>query len=103
MERRTGSGPGTRPAPLPGSAPFPRCWRPGRMRRPGRPAADMVTTTRIHLDRIASSTRNAKLAPDVIVGNEIVAREGYVLAVRILEDKSTYNTVEDLSGRMVSL
>jgi hypothetical protein len=39
----------------------------------------------------------------VIVGDEIVAREGYVLAVRILDDKSTYNTVEDLSGRMVSL
>ena len=50
----------------------------------------MVTTTRLRLDRIASSTRNAKLATDVIVGNEIVAREGYVLAVRILEDKSTY-------------
>lgn len=63
----------------------------------------MVTTTRLHLDRIASSTRNARLATDVIVGNDIVAREGYVLAVRILEDKSTYNTVEDLSGRMVSL
>jgi hypothetical protein len=37
------------------------------------------------------------------VGEDLVAREGYVLAVRILEDKSTYNTVEDLSGRMVSL
>ena len=63
----------------------------------------MVRTTRIRLDRIASSTRNARLAPDVIVGDDLVAREGYVLAVRILEDKSTYNTVEDLSGRMVSL
>ena len=39
----------------------------------------------------------------MIVGEEIVPREGYILAVRILEDKSTYNTVEDLSGRMVSL
>jgi hypothetical protein len=37
------------------------------------------------------------------VGEDLVAREGYVLAVRILEDKSTYNTVGDLSGRMVSL
>ena len=37
----------------------------------------------------------------MIVGDEIVAAEGYVLAVRILEDKSTYNTVEDLTGRMV--
>ena len=63
----------------------------------------MVRTTRLRLDRIASSTRNARLGPDVIVGDEIVASEGYVLAVRILEDKSTYNTVEDLSGRMVSL
>jgi hypothetical protein len=63
----------------------------------------MVRTTRLRLDRIASSTRNARLVPDVIVGEEIVAREGYVLAVRILEDKSTYNTVEDLSGRMVAL
>lgn len=63
----------------------------------------MVRTTRLRLDRIASSTRNARLAPDVIVGDEVIARESYVLAVRILEDKSTYNTVEDLSGRMVSL
>jgi hypothetical protein len=63
----------------------------------------VVRTTRIRLDRIASSTRNARLATDVIVGEEIVAREGYVLAVRILDDKSSYNTVEDLAGRMVSL
>jgi hypothetical protein len=63
----------------------------------------MVVTTRVRLDRIASATKNARLSPDVIVGDEIVAAEGYVLAVRILEDKSTYNTLEDLSGRMVSL
>jgi hypothetical protein len=63
----------------------------------------MVKTTRIRLDRISSSTRNAHLAAEVIVGDEIIAAEGYVLAVRILHDKSSYNTVEDLSGRMVSL
>ncbi|MGB7211977.1 MAG: hypothetical protein WBC97_05060 [Gemmatimonadales bacterium] len=63
----------------------------------------MVVTTRVRLDRIASSTKNARLGADVIVGNDIVAAEGYVLAVRILEDKPTYNTLEDLSGRMVSL
>jgi len=43
----------------------------------------MVRTTRLRLDRIASSTRNARLALDVIVGEEIVAREGYVLAVPV--------------------
>ncbi len=63
----------------------------------------MVVTTRVRLDRIASATRNAHLAPEVIVGDQIIAQEGYVLAVRILSDKSAYNTVEDLAGRMVSL
>ncbi|HEX3276862.1 MAG TPA: hypothetical protein VHR43_18550 [Gemmatimonadales bacterium] len=63
----------------------------------------MVVTTRVRLDRISSSTRNAALPPEVIVGDEIVAAEGYVLAVRILEDKSTYNTIEDTTGRMLAL
>lgn len=63
----------------------------------------MVRTTRLRLDRIASSTRNARLSPEVIVGDEIVAQEGYVLAVRILTDKSKYNTVEDLAGRQVTV
>ncbi len=63
----------------------------------------MVRTVRVRLDRIASSTRNAQLASDVILGNEIVAEEGRILAVRILTDKSSYNTVEDVHGRMVSL
>ncbi len=63
----------------------------------------MVKTTRIRLDRISSSTRNAQLSTEVIIGDEIVAAEGYVLAVRILHDKPSYNTVEDRTGRMVSL
>lgn len=63
----------------------------------------MVLTRRLKLDRISSSTRNAHLTRDVIVGDDIICREGYVLAVRILEDKGKYNTVEDLAGRMVSL
>jgi hypothetical protein len=63
----------------------------------------MVRTLRVRLDRIASATKNAGLSQEVIVGDEVVAQEGYVLAVRILDDKSTYNQVEDLTGRMVSL
>ena len=63
----------------------------------------MVVTTRVRLDRIASSTRNAALAQEVILGDDIIASEGYVLAVRILTDKSGYNEVEDLTGRMVAL
>lgn len=63
----------------------------------------MVHTSRIRLDRIASSTRNARLSPEVIVGDDIVAEEGYVLAVRILTDKTKYDTVEDLAGRQVKV
>jgi hypothetical protein len=63
----------------------------------------MAVTTRLRLDRIASSTRNAGLTHDVIVGDEITASEGYILAVRILEDKASYNTIEDPTGRMLAL
>lgn len=63
----------------------------------------MVHTTRLRLDRIASSTRNARLSPEVTVGDQIMAREGHVLAVRILTDKSKYDTVEDLAGRLVKV
>lgn len=63
----------------------------------------MVVTTRVKLDRISSSTRNAALSAEVIVGDDIIAAEGYVLAVRIAADKSTYNTIEDTSGRMLAL
>lgn len=63
----------------------------------------MVHTTRLRLDRIASSTRNARLSPEVIVGDQVIAQEGYVLAVRILTDKSKYDTVEDLAGRQVKV
>lgn len=63
----------------------------------------MVRTTRVRLDRIASATKNLRLVPEVIVGDQIVAAEGYALAVRLLTDKSTYNTVEDVTGRMMAL
>src|SRR3954469_23893731 len=63
----------------------------------------MVVTTRVRLDRISSSTRNAALAPEVMVGHEIIAAEGFVLAVRVMQDKASYNTVEDVTGRMLSL
>jgi len=62
-----------------------------------------VKTRRVSLDRIASSTRNAALGREVLVGEEIVCREGYVLAVEILFDKAVYNQVEGVDGRMIPL
>ncbi len=58
---------------------------------------------KIKLDRIASSTRNASLSQDVLVGDEIVCEEGRLLAVRILNSKFTYNRIEDVNGRMIKL
>jgi hypothetical protein len=63
----------------------------------------VIRTSTVRLDRIASATSNARLSRDVVLGPDVVAEEGYVVAVRILADKPTYNTVEDVSGRMVPL
>ena len=54
---------------------------------------------RVRLDKIASSTRNAGLHAQVVLGNDIPARAGTVVAVRVLDEKTTYNQVEDLAGR----
>jgi hypothetical protein len=58
---------------------------------------------RIRLDKIASSARNANLTPWVIVGGDIPARAGVVVAVRVLDEKSVYNQVEDMNGRMMTI
>src|SRR5689334_8729162 len=100
MAKNPACGPAMKPGRSPASPPFPRCSPPAR--RTGKEYA-MVVTTRIRLDRISSSTKNAALPREVIVGDEITAEEGYVLAVRILADKSSYNTIEDPTGRMLSL
>ncbi len=55
---------------------------------------------RIHADKIASSTRNAKVSSELTLSPEIISKEGYVIAVRTLTEKNVYNTVELLSGRM---
>jgi hypothetical protein len=62
-----------------------------------------VVTSKVRLDRIASSTRNARLGPEVLIGPEIVAREGHILAVRITGEKAVYNQVEDPTGRLIRL
>ena len=52
------------------------------------------------VDKIASSTRNANLHREVVVGT-YPAEQGTVLAVKALDTKSSYNQIEDLHGRMV--
>jgi len=62
-----------------------------------------MVTSKVRLDRIASSTRNARLAAEVLIGPEILSEEGRVIAVRITSDKAVYNQIEDPTGRLIRL
>ncbi|MGH8378623.1 MAG: hypothetical protein ACRER7_06680 [Gammaproteobacteria bacterium] len=55
---------------------------------------------RITADKIASVTRNLKLDRTLTLIPEVRAEHGAVVAGRIVNDKSAYNTLEDVHGRM---
>lgn len=58
------------------------------------------TPRRVLLDKIASSTMLGNVKSRVDLGSEIPARAGTVIAGRVLTAKSSYNTLEDIHGRM---
>lgn len=58
---------------------------------------------RIVLDKVASTTRNARIGREVVLSDKITSQEGYILAVKILEDKNTYNQIELVEGRMAKV
>lgn len=58
---------------------------------------------RLWVDKIASSTKNVPLRREIRVSEEIAAAEGYIVAARCQGEKSVYNQLEDLHGRMVTL
>jgi hypothetical protein len=55
---------------------------------------------RVYLDKIASVTRNLQLGRRVTLTSEIEGRPGAVVAGRIRGEKSVYNQLEDIHGRM---
>lgn len=58
---------------------------------------------RIHLDKIASVTSRLELSRHAVLGDEIPAEAGVVIAGRVLNSKTRYNTLEDVHGRNVTL
>lgn len=58
---------------------------------------------RVHLDKIASVTRRLELSRHAVLGDEIPAEAGSVVAARVLNSKTSYNTLEDIHGRFVTL
>ena len=55
------------------------------------------------LDKVASVTRACALKREVKLADAIPCEEGVVVAVRVLNDKTTYNQIELPSGRMAQV
>ena len=55
------------------------------------------------VDKIASITQACTLGHELRVADEIVAEEGVVVVAEILNNKSSYNTLELTSGRMAKV
>jgi hypothetical protein len=55
----------------------------------------------IQADILASSSGAVKLGKEIILTKNIVAQEGYVVAVRLLDDKDNYNKIETTEGDFV--
>ncbi len=58
---------------------------------------------RVRLDKIASVTQSLSLDRNAVLSDEIPAVSGTVVCGRILNAKTTYNTLEDVHGRAVTL
>lgn len=58
---------------------------------------------RVTLDKIASVTARLALDAHAVLGPKIPAEAGAVVAARVLNAKTVYNTLEDCHGRMVVL
>lgn len=57
----------------------------------------------VMLDKIASVTRACQLKREVRISADIPCEEGVVVAVRVLNEKSTYSQLELPSGRMAQV
>ncbi len=55
------------------------------------------------LDKIASVTKHTELTRNAVLSTEIPAQAGTVIAARVLNAKTAYDTLEDVHGRMVRL
>ena len=58
----------------------------------------MTTNQTIHADLIASTTNPCGLTSAVQISPHVIAEPGYVVAVRAMEEKETYNEVECHDG-----
>src|SRR5882672_3117053 len=70
-------------------------------RTAGRRSATIMKT--VVVDKIASITQACTLGHELRIADEIIAEEGVVVVAEILNNKSSYNTLELTSGRMAKV
>lgn len=58
---------------------------------------------KVHLDKIASVTTHARLPREIELSDRVEPREGNVLVVKALQEKTIYNTIELVTGRMARI
>ncbi len=63
----------------------------------------MSPMRRVQLDKIASVTARLELGRHAVLGEDIPAEAGVVVACRVLNSKTSYNTLEDVHGRFQTL
>jgi len=63
----------------------------------------MVSMRSVIVDKLASVTQACGLSHEVRISADIPAEEGVVIVVEVLNNKSTYNTLELVSGRMAKV
>jgi hypothetical protein len=63
----------------------------------------MVSMRSVIVDKLASVTQACGLSHEVRISADIPAEEGVVVVVEVLNNKSTYNTLELVSGRMAKV
>src|SRR3977135_2614853 len=72
--------------------------------RAGQGRLNMVNGMRsVVVDKVASVTQACGLSHEVRIAADIPAEEGVVIVVEVLNNKSTYNTLELTSGRMAKV
>src|SRR4029077_13654990 len=85
----------------PGGVPYPRRRARGRAARAT--VAVLGGMRSVVVDKLASVTQACGLSHEVRIAADIPAEEGVVIVVEVLNNKSTYTTLELTSGRMAKL
>lgn len=64
------------------------------------PRMDYNSSMKIHVDKIGSVAKNARLPKTIEISKTLYPEQGAILVVKVLEDKKIYNRLELPTGKM---